>query len=448
MGWFTQPNGAGQRVKSGDSYSSFEPDEYVYSRDLYACIRSVDNVTVQYWSFTDTSPDDFALVHSASMQLSDVFDPTYNQNSDADPSNDWMPYRPTGWSDIKLNTYWASDPTTLWPTIRQLIGNAFLDSDTAWDGLSPINLYCEYELRMFDVHYNLYGYEDEYYFDVDQQFSWFDCPVNDTIQWQGHRLDAILDDEFNAIDSTMTCGDIWLRLNPDYPILAYPDDVLNIEYVWTTLDYTVSLYYPNGIKETLSVLYPQEIYFPTSGSGFDYPGYNFIGWFTQPDGAGEQILDGRRYGSIVRDDAIQNLDLYAYFVPSIGGSSVSSMSVLDEVASSIQTASEPAPASSAASATRSLASAAQAASKPQDAVSAALQLASMQATASTLADSVQMDAVNGLAADDATSSAPLYPAAACAASTYEMIAGSAAGHTVCPAQTMQAVLPSVTRRVA
>lgn len=59
-----------------------------------------------------------------------------------------------------------------------------------------------------------------------------------------------------------------------------------------------------------------------------------------------------------------------------------------------------------------------------------------------------MDAVNGLAAGDATLSAPLYPAAACAASTYEVIAGSAAGHTVCPAQTMQAVLPSVTRRVA
>lgn len=168
---------------------------------------------------------------------------------------------------------------------------------------------------MFDVHYNLYGYEDEYYFDVDQQFSWFDCPVNDTIQWQGHRLDAILDDEFNAIDSTMTCGDIWLRLNPDYPILAYPDDVLNIEYVWTTLDYTVSLYYPNGIKETLSVLYPQEIHFPTSGDGFDYPGYDFAGWFTQPDGAGEQILDGRKYSGIVHDDAIQNLDLYACFVP-------------------------------------------------------------------------------------------------------------------------------------
>ncbi len=135
-------------------------------------------------------------------------------------------------------------------------------------------------------------------------------------------------------------------------------------------------------------------------------------------------------------------------VPSASGTSIASASVLDEVVSSIQTASEPAPASSAAPATRSLATAAQVASKPQDAVSAALQLASIQATVSTPADSVQMDAVNGLAADDATLSAPLYPAAACAAFTYEMIAGSAAGHTVCPAQTMQAVLPSVTRRVA
>ena len=177
------------------------------------------------------------------------------------------------------------------------------------------------------------------------------------------------------------------------------------------------------------------------------PGYTFVGWYTEPDGAGSLVSNGLKYSDIEAMDSVIERDLYAYVIP-IGGSSVSSMSVLDEVVSSIQTASEPAPASSAAPATRSLATAAQVASKPQDVVSAALQLASMQAATPTLADSVQMDAVNGLAADDATLSASLYPAAACAASTYEMIAESAAGHTVCPAQTMQAVLPSMTRRVA
>ena len=217
---------------------------------------------------------------------------------------------------------------------------------------------------------------------------------------------------------------------------------------FSPLEYAVNYIFPNGVQNTLSHFFGDTITLPTTGLGFDYPGYDFVGWYTQPDGAGVQIIDITKYADIALYDIVTSIDIYAYFVPSVGGSSVSSMSVLDEVVSSIQTASEPAPASSAASATRFLASAAQAASKPQNAVSAALQLASMQAIASTLADSVQMDAVNGLAADDATSSAPLYPAVACAASTYEMIAGSAAGHTVCPAQTLQAVLPSVTRRVA
>lgn len=189
---------------------------------------------------------------------------------------------------------------------------------------------------MFDVTYIMYGYEDEYYFEVQRQFSWFDCPVDDSLSWQGHAFDEILDDEFNQLDSSMTCGDIWLRLNPDYPTLYYPDDVLNIEYVWNTFDYTVTLYFPNGLVDVLTVTYADEIYFPTSGSGFNYPGYDFVGWFTQSNGAGEQIFDGRQYGDITRDDTILNIDLYAYFVPSVGGSSVSSMSVLDEVVSSIR----------------------------------------------------------------------------------------------------------------
>ena len=543
-----------------------------------------------------------------------------------------------------------------------------------WDGTGPIRVYAELEPRVFDVHYIMYGYEDEHAFDIDRQLSWFDHPVDETVVWKGHLLDEILDDEFNVLDSSMTCGDIWLAINYDYPILYYPDDALNIEYVWITLDYTVSLYYPNGIRETLSVLYPQEIHFPTSGDGFDYPGYDFAGWFTQPDGAGEQIIDGRQYSDIIPDDSVRNLDLYAYFVPSAdsvtlvywsftndhpiddgayaevrrvtvrltdpfdfaydpnkdddtanhylshritgwydewwaefynqqwvdnngfvptiqwiadyiewdgtsdinvyadvemrvikvtyvadefvkensfdtveyiswnvspyasglrwfahellsqtdewgqeidssmtcgdvllgihdessdsltiylnwvalsynvtfctpnGILSVLTIGYLDEIIfpqlgidfsypgyDLVGWYTEPNGGGNLVEigahynnierfdsvTERTLyAYLVPSASKPQDAVSAALQLASMQATAFALADSVQMDAVNGLAADDITSSVPLYPAAACAASTYEMIAGSAAGHTVCPAQTMQAVLPSVTRRVA
>lgn len=213
------------------------------------------------------------------------------------------------------------------------------------------------------------------------------------------------------------------------------------------LIYTVYFEMPNGDCPYEEHAFAQEISFPTIDMA-QYPGQTFVGWYTEPNGGGDFVDIGAHYNDIEMFDTTTERTLYAYFVPSAGGASIASMSSFDEVVSSIQTASEPAPASSAAPVVCSLAAAAQAASKPQDAVTAALQLASAQAATPSFADSVQMDAVNGLAADDATSSAPLYPAAACAASTYEMIAESAAGHTVCPAQTMQAVLPSMTRRVA
>ena len=251
------------------------------------------------------------------------------------------------------------------------------------------------------------------------------------------------DDYGFEIDDTMTC-EVILRDLWGEPLT----EEMTIYIDFSPLDYAVNYIFPNGVQNTLGHFFGDVIILPTTGLGFDYPGYDFVGWYSQPNGAGVQITSSTTYANIALYDVVTGIDIYAYFVPSAGGSSVASASSFDEVVSSIQTASESVPASSTASASRSLAAVAQSASKPQDAVTAALQLASMQAIASTLADSVQMDAVNGLAADDATSSAPLYPAAACAASTYEMIAGSAAGHTVCPAQTMQAVLPSVTRRVA
>lgn len=424
-GWAVTPDATDIDYKPGDKYDVLNwlsvledngdgtfSEKLVNPNVLYA-IWEPDGVTIDFWSFTDDDENDMQIVHSITVMLTDIFDPTYDQNKDDDPNNNWLPYRAIGWSDDELNTYWVDDPADMWPTIQQLVDNAFPADFNPWDGTSHVNLYCEYDLRMFDVTYIMYGYEDEYYFEVQRQFSWFDCPVDDSLSWQGHAFDEILDDEFNQLDSSMTCGDIWLRLNPDYPTLYYPDDVLNIEYVWNTFDYTVTLYFPNGLVDVLTVTYADEIYFPTSGSGFNYPGYDFVGWFTQSNGAGEQIFDGRQYGDITRDDTILNIDLYAYFVPSVGGSSVSSMSVLDEVVSSIRTASESAPASSAAPATRSLA----------DAV-----IATVGASTAVASTSPSLSVAND------------------AASMSEMSIGSTTGTMAQTVVPMQAVLPTGTRR--
>ena len=460
-GWAVTPDATDIDYKPGDKYDVLNwlsvledngdgtfSEKLVNPNVLYA-IWEPDGVTIDFWSFTDADEINMQIVHTITVMLTDIFDPTYDQNKDADPNNDWLPYRAIGWSDDELNTYWVDDPADTWPTIQQLIDNAFPDPAFPWDGTSHINLYCEFDLRVFDVHYIMYGYEDEYFFEIDQQFDWFSCPVDTSFTWQGHSLDDVLDEEFNSLDNTMTCGDIWLQLNYDYPVLYYPNDELYIEYVWTTFDYTVTLYYPNGITEVLSLLYVDGINFPTGGDGFDYPGYDFVGWFTQPNGAGDQIIDGRQYSDITHDDTIQNIDLYAYFVPSVGGSSVTSMSVLDEVVNSIQTASESAPASSAAPAMRSLASATQVASKPQNAVTAALQLASAQTvTPSALADAAYVAPASALAASDAMLAPSFYPVATNATCTYEAIAKSTARTTVCPAQTVQSAFVGSKRREA
>ena len=406
-------------------------------------------MVIDFWSFTDDNEDDMQIVHSITVALTDIFDPTYDQNKDADPTNDWLPYRAIGWSDDELNTYWVEDPADTWPTIQQVLDNAFPPDFNPWDGTSHINLYCEFDLRIFDITYIMYGYEEEYFFEINQQFDWFGNPVDETFAWQGHTLDDILDEEFNSLNSSMTCGDIWLALNYDYPTLYYPDDALVIEYVWTTLDYTVNLYYPNGISEALNPLYVEELHFPTTGDGFNYPGYDFVGWFTQPNGQGEQIIEGRQYSDITHDDTIVSIDLYAYFVPSSGTITAASASVLDAAVSSIQTASVPAPASSATPVARSLAAVAQAASRPEEAVTTALQLASASAaTTAVLVDAAHAGIASSATTNDMPFAPTFCPVAASAAPAYEMTAGSAAGHTVCPAQTMQAVLPSVTRRVA
>ena len=448
-GWAVTPDATDIDYKPGDKYDVLNwlsvledngdgtfSEKLVNPNVLYA-IWEPDGVELQYWSYTPDSPNDYVLIYTKTVQLTDLFDYKFDQNHDDDPSNDYLEYKSTGWYDewwVEFyNQDWV-DSMGFEPTIQ------YLADAVAWDGTSPIIVYAELELRTIEVTYVANGYEDENSFEVVQYIPWNVSPYASNLRWVGYTLLSQTDDWGQEVDDTMTCGDVLIGIMDEL------NDCLTIYIDWEKIVYNVNFHLPNGNVNVFGHEFGGEIQFPEVDMS-TMPGYTFVGWYTEPDGAGSLVSNGLKYSDIEAMDSVIERDLYAYVIP-IGGSSVSSMSVLDEVVSSIQTASEPAPASSAAPATRSLATAAQVASKPQDVVSAALQLASMQAATPTLADSVQMDAVNGLAADDATLSASLYPAAACAASTYEMIAESAAGHTVCPAQTMQAVLPSMTRRVA
>ena len=456
-GWAVTPDATDIDYKPGDKYDVLNwlsvledngdgtfSEKLVNPNVLYA-IWEPDGVELQYWSYTPDSPDDYVLIRTVTVQLTDLFDYNYDQNKDDDPTNDYIEYRSIGWYDEWWVEYYyqiTPDQPTSWgddygfePTIQ------YLADAVAWDGTSPIIVYADLALRTIEVTYVANGYEDENSFEVVQYIPWNVSPYASDLRWVGYELLSQTDDWGQDVDATMTCGDVLFAIMDEY------NDCLTIYIDWEKKVYNVSFHTPDGNAVTFGHEFNGELQFPDIDMT-QYPGQTFVGWYTEPDGGGFLVPSNAVYSSIEADDTITDRDLYAYMVPSASGTSIASASVLDEVVSSIQTASEPAPASSAAPATRSLATAAQVASKPQDAVSAALQLASIQATVSTPADSVQMDAVNGLAADDATLSAPLYPAAACAAFTYEMIAGSAAGHTVCPAQTMQAVLPSVTRRVA
>ena len=188
---------------------------------------------------------------------------------------------------------------------------------------------------------------------------------------------------------------------------------MNIYIDWVIMEYRITYNFPNGSTSSVGYDYTQELDLPSYDVSTNNPGYDFVGWFTEPNGGGQQISAGTKYSDIEPSDLIENRELYAYIVPSVGGSSVSTMSVLDEVVSSIQAASEPAPVSSAAPATRSLSTAA---------------IATIGASTGTISTSHLLSVAND------------------AASMSEMSTGSTTGtmaQTVIP---MQAVLPTGTRR--
>ena len=156
-----------------------EPSDLIYSRTLYAYIvplasdasiasmsasvpatapvRSAECVEVQYWSYTDASPDAMVPVRAVTARLDDPFDYSYDQNKDDDPSNDRLPMRAAGWRDFwgteLFDGGWTETAGRV-PTVWDLADAA------GWDGTGPIRVYAELELRQIKATYVGNGYED------------------------------------------------------------------------------------------------------------------------------------------------------------------------------------------------------------------------------------------------------------------------------------------------
>ena len=313
-GWAVKANATEIDYKPGDEYEMLDlivdpiTGDIINPNVLYA-VWELEGIEIQYWGLTDASPTKEVLLKTVYLQRNDLFDWRYDQNKDTDTSNDYLPYRSQGWYDDWFNMYnqdWV-DMMGHEPTVQDLI-----DGIMWQEGDGAIKVYADLLLREIEVTYVMYGYENEYVFNTVVTYTWYDAPVNDSIYWQGHALNFFYDDYFDFVDSTMTCADILCNLLGD----PYADS-FTLSADWTFYEYTVTLIFPNGAMDTISLSYTDGIFFPTSGDGFNYPGFDFIGWFTLPDGQGEQIFDGRQYSDLTQgDDTITNFDLYAYFVPS------------------------------------------------------------------------------------------------------------------------------------
>ena len=246
-----------------------------------------------YWSFTPDFPVDdgvYTEIRRETVQLTDLFDYKFDQNKDDDPTNDYLPYKPTGWYDDSwaelYNQDWVDsygfEPTIQW--IADYIG---------WDGVSDINVYADMVLREIKVTYEAGGYEDENYIELVQYIPWNVTPYIEGLKWSGRVLLSETDDWGDELDSTITCGDILTDMIFD-PLA----DEMTIYLDWMPINYEVEFVFPNGSSTILGLNYADVIGFPAINMAGDYPGYAFVGWFTEPNGGGEQIPDGYRLSLI------------------------------------------------------------------------------------------------------------------------------------------------------
>ena len=277
-----------------------------------ALILNDQLVTVEYWAYTDASPDQEVIVHTKTALLSDMFDPTFDPNKDDDPLNDWMGYRFTGWWDEG----WA-EPYSISAPQEEAVTLGELAHRAEWDGVSPIRVYADYLLRYIEVTYHTNGYADEYFMETVQLIAWIEAPYQD-IYWPGYEFLGIMDECCNYIDETMTCGDILQGLaemsftDPaDIREYLHSVETLDLYFDWYYRQYEVYFITPEstyvqscGYYEDLVLAVPEKI-----------DGYEFVGWFTEPDGQGTQVIDKMKYAMFEHDEMVMSRNLYAYYIP-------------------------------------------------------------------------------------------------------------------------------------
>lgn len=300
VGWFFERNGSSMQVAEGTIYAQLAWSDNVEEISLYAHFQQSDPVTVEYWAITDTSSDEYVPIYSVQVLLSDYFDDSINQNTDNDPSNDFKGYDLTGWYD-SFDFLPVDDSMT----IQQLAEMC------EWDGNGSIAVYALYDLRMITVSFIHSGADGADAYSSSSELAWHDQVLLNDYIWQAHRLVSIHDVDGNELDTTMTCGYVLNNLLND----PWTTE-LSVYYTWEKINYKVHYIYPNGVETVQDVEYATSLELPTEGPGFEYAGYEFIGWCTQPEGAGNAVSPGTIYGMLVGgDDGIESLNLYAYFRP-------------------------------------------------------------------------------------------------------------------------------------
>ena len=336
-GWAITPDATDVDYAPGDPYDMKPPVNTKFTDPLgnpywqdvnpnvlYA-VWELAGVELQYWSFTPDSPEDYVLVHTAYVQLDDPFDYRFDQNKDDDKTNDYISHKAVGWYDFGYYEYfdenWVNDygDGVNEPTIRHLI--ELYEYDQPWDGVSPIIVYGDVQLRQIKVTYEAADFMLENSFENVKYVPWNVSPYYSGLRWSGHEQLYQIDEYGDELDDTMTCEYILSELMPEYLL----NDEMVIYIDWSINEYVVNLSYPNGASGFLGLTYVGEITFPTSGAGFNYPGYTFVGWFTEPDGQGTEVVSGMSYSDIEPSDVVLSRTLYAHFVPDGTGISVESM---------------------------------------------------------------------------------------------------------------------------
>ena len=262
------------------------------------------SITVEYWGYTDASPETQVLLKSETANLTDVFDYKYDQNFDTDKTNDRVAYKLLGWQAEGMSGYYditlpESEFSTTLQDIATLVG---------WDGSSPLALRAVHEVRQITVYYWSYGYEEDHYFEPVKVMSWFDVPFLEGIEWKGYLFEGLTDDWGDLLDNSMSCGYILTEL-----VQELWANEMNVYFNWITLVYRINFTSPNGFVESRNYLFEDEIELFTFGMLFDYPGHEFVGWFTEPDGAGMQVHNGMKYCDIEPNDKLEGTNLYALF---------------------------------------------------------------------------------------------------------------------------------------